>query len=136
MAVVAAGPLLPPQGARGAHRLEGLTADLLATDPRDEASWRLVKEQFPLRSDLILMNAANLCPAPFPVIDAVERHTRDIDADASFQNRAEFTRLREFARERPAWYLGAESSYSSPPRVIHVSCSKRSIGNMESPVLP
>jgi hypothetical protein len=59
----------------------------------DERFWDLVKEQFPLRPGLILMNAANLCPAPYPVIETVFKLTRDVDSDASFQNRAKFRDL-------------------------------------------
>jgi selenocysteine lyase/cysteine desulfurase len=78
-----------------------------AADPGDEEFWRLVKEQFPLRHGLILMNAANLCPSPYPVQQAVFRYTRDIDADASFQNRAKLDQLRETARAALAEYVGA-----------------------------
>ncbi len=74
----------------------------------DEAFWQLVKEQFPLRSGLTIMNAANLCPSPYPVIDAVTGLTRDVDSDASFQNRAKFAELRERARGLLAAYLGAD----------------------------
>jgi selenocysteine lyase/cysteine desulfurase len=80
-----------------------------AADPGDEAFWRLVKEQFPLRDGLILMNAANLCPSPYPVQEAVFRYTRDVDADASFQNRAKFDELREIARAALAKYVGADA---------------------------
>ncbi|NIN71154.1 MAG: aminotransferase class V-fold PLP-dependent enzyme [Gemmatimonadetes bacterium] len=76
-------------------------------DPGDESFWRLVKEQFPLRDGLILMNAANLCPSPYPVQEAVFRFTRDVDADASFQNRAKFDEFRESARQALADYVGA-----------------------------
>ncbi len=75
----------------------------------DERFWQLVKGQFPLRSDLILMNAANLCPSPFPVIDVVSTLTRDVDRDASFQNRSKFGQLREQARDGLARYLGADA---------------------------
>jgi selenocysteine lyase/cysteine desulfurase len=81
---------------------------LTAVDLGDESFWRLVKEQFPLRHGLILMNAANLCPSPYPVQQAVFRFTRDVDADASFQNRAKFDELRETARVALAEYVGAE----------------------------
>jgi selenocysteine lyase/cysteine desulfurase len=84
-----------------------LTA-LRHTDPADEDYWRLVRDQFPIRHDLIFLNAANLCPSPFPVSDTVTRLTRSVDADASFQNRAQFGALRETAREALARYLGAE----------------------------
>ncbi len=73
----------------------------------DELFWELVKAQFPLAPGLILMNAANLCPSPFPVQEAVFELTRDVDADASFQNRAKFGELRERSRAALAGYLGA-----------------------------
>ncbi len=74
----------------------------------DEAFWTLVKEQFPLRPGLIIMNAANLCPAPYPVIDTVVRLTGDVDADATFQNRAKLGALADKARHLLATYLGAD----------------------------
>ena len=80
---------------------------LRALDPLDESFWLSVKHQFPLRGDLVLMNAGNLCPSPRPVIDAVTRRARDVDADASFQNRAKLADLRERARSGLARYLGA-----------------------------
>jgi selenocysteine lyase/cysteine desulfurase len=73
----------------------------------DEAYWGRVREQFPLAPELILMNAANLCPSPYPVQDAVFRHTRDVDRDASFQNRAKFGELKRVARQALAAYVGA-----------------------------
>jgi isopenicillin-N epimerase len=76
----------------------------------DEPFWRLVKEQFPLRAGLVLMNAANLCPSPYPVQQALFRYTSDIDADASFQNRAKFGDLLEEAREALAEYVGADAT--------------------------
>jgi isopenicillin-N epimerase len=55
------------------------------------------------------MNAANLCPSPYPVQEAVFSFTRDVDADASFQNRAKFGELGEQARQALAGYVGAET---------------------------
>lgn len=77
--------------------------------PEDEAYWTRVREQFPLTPGLILMNAANLCPSPYPVQEAVFRHTRDVDGDASFQNRAKFGPLKEEARRALAAYVGADA---------------------------
>ena len=74
---------------------------------QDEAYWERVKAQFSLSPGLILMNAANLCPSPYPVQDAVFRHTRDIDRDPSFQNRGKFGDLKEEARMALAEYVGA-----------------------------
>jgi selenocysteine lyase/cysteine desulfurase len=53
------------------------------------------------------MNAANLCPSPYPVQQAVFRFTRDVDSDASFHNRAKFSELGERSRKRLAEYVGA-----------------------------
>ena len=76
----------------------------------DEAYWELVRDQFPVREGLVMMNAANLCPSPYPVIDAVATITRDIDADASFQNRAKLGVLRGEARAALAAHVGADAS--------------------------
>ncbi len=78
--------------------------------PEDEAYWRRVKEQFSIAPGLILMNAANLCPSPYPVQEAVFRHTRDVNRDASFQNRGKFGALKEEARQALADYVGASPS--------------------------
>ena len=88
--------------------LTGFRNALNGLDSADERYWQLVKEQFSLRPGLILMNAANLCPSPYPVVDAVSRLTGDVDADASFQNRAKFGELRETGRNLLAEYLGAD----------------------------
>jgi isopenicillin-N epimerase len=73
----------------------------------DEAYWHRVKEQFSLAPGLILMNAANLCPSPYPVQESVFRHTRDVNGDPSFQNRGKFGALKEEARGALAVYVGA-----------------------------
>lgn len=106
---------IAPGALRGAARgaaesgpglpLEQLAAR--AQDAGDEAFWELVKRQFPLEPDLILMNAANLCPSPFPVQETVFRLTREVDADASFQNRGKFGELQEASRSALADHLGA-----------------------------
>jgi len=75
--------------------------------PWDESYWQRVKEQFSLAPGLILMNAANLCPSPYPVQETVFRHTRDVNRDASFQNREKFVELKEEARIALASLVGA-----------------------------
>jgi selenocysteine lyase/cysteine desulfurase len=77
-----------------------------AADSVDESYWRLVKEQFTIKPNLILLNAANLCPSPHMVREAVFRYTDDLDGDVSFQNRAKFDALREEARRKLAAFLG------------------------------
>jgi selenocysteine lyase/cysteine desulfurase len=56
-----------------------------------------------------MMNAANLCPSPYPVIESVARLTRDVDGDASFQNRAKFSALKEGARRSLGAFIGADA---------------------------
>jgi selenocysteine lyase/cysteine desulfurase len=75
----------------------------------DESYWALVRAQFPIREGLIALNAANLCPAPRSVIEAVQRAAADVDGDVSFQNRAKYDALRERAREGLAAFLGASA---------------------------
>jgi selenocysteine lyase/cysteine desulfurase len=102
---------LPLLGCADAER-RGESFDAIAartdpTDPGDEAYWNEVKRQFPVRDGLIMLNAANLCPSPTRVQHRVFELTRDVDADASFTNRAKFGEQREEARTAVAAYVGA-----------------------------
>ena len=76
------------EGSRFLAELTDVTHGLPPYQVADEDFWRLVKRAFSLRPDLILMNAANLCPSPASVQERVFELTRDVDRDASFQNRA------------------------------------------------
>ena len=76
-------------------------------DPGGEAYWGMVRRQFAFREDKVPMNAANLCPSPRVVAEAVSRLTDDIDVDCSFQNRSKFGELREAARTSLAMQVGA-----------------------------
>ncbi|MFQ5753257.1 MAG: hypothetical protein ACE5HI_14795 [bacterium] len=91
---VAASAVLPSISFSGtkllANQLAKAGEALVACDAGNERFWQMVKEQFPLRPGLTLMNAANLCPSPYPVIETVFGLTRDVDADASFPNRSKF----------------------------------------------
>ena len=94
------------------HRMDRLRRAAMRLGPGDAADedfWRLVKDAFPLRDGLIIMNAANLCPSPISVQQRVFELTRDVDRDASFNNRRKFGRLREEARTGLARYLGADA---------------------------
>lgn len=98
---------------RGFLRAAGALPALLpvaraaAAEGDDEALFRLVRREFPFGEERLPMNAANLCPSPRAVADAVSELTRDIDRDCSFQNRAKFAGMREAAREAAAAMLGA-----------------------------
>ena len=74
-------------------------APLQSTPERpDERFWQSVRKQFLMPPELAVMNAANLCPSPAPVLEAVYRHTKDMDHDPSFENRAKMQAGKEAAR--------------------------------------
>ncbi|MGD1889646.1 MAG: aminotransferase class V-fold PLP-dependent enzyme [Cyclobacteriaceae bacterium] len=87
--------------------LSAENALLLSIDSVEEgeAYWRQIRQQFGLRPNLILMNAANLCPSPRAVSEAVYAGTQDLDYDASFHNRKKFGELRTELRSKLANYL-------------------------------
>jgi isopenicillin-N epimerase len=64
----------------------------------DERFWQSVRKQFLMAPDLAVMNAANLCPSPAPVLEAVYRNTKDMDQDPSFENREKMQEGKEAAR--------------------------------------
>ncbi len=105
---VAALPILPAYARAGsANELTRVSEKLIAGDPTSESYWRLVKGQFTIKPDFIMLNAANLCPSPHMVRETVFRLTDDLDGDVSFQNRAKFDALREEARRKLAALMGA-----------------------------
>ena len=74
--------------------------------PRDERYWEEFRAGFDFEEARVPMNAANLCPSPRVVAEAVTRFTRDIDVDCSFQNRAQYGELLESSRAKVAAHLG------------------------------
>jgi isopenicillin-N epimerase len=100
LTATAALPALPPLaallGAGSAHAAEAAPA--VPTLAR-------FREAFAFGEDAVPMNAANLCPSPAPVTQALERFTRDVDRDCSFQNRGKFGDLLEATRARIARQL-------------------------------
>jgi isopenicillin-N epimerase len=71
----------------------------------NEDFWRSVREQFLMPADLGVMNAANLCPSPIPVVEALIHNTKDIDRDPSFPNRVKMTEGKETTRRLLAEFL-------------------------------
>jgi selenocysteine lyase/cysteine desulfurase len=70
-----------------------------------EPFWASVREQFVMPPDLAVMNAANLCPSPRPVLEALTRETRGVDADPSPMNRARLMPEKEKTRTALAEFL-------------------------------
>jgi selenocysteine lyase/cysteine desulfurase len=58
-------------------------------------------------ADRIHMNAANLCPAPRPVVEAHERWTRAMEADPSAPTKGKLADAREESRKALAAFIGA-----------------------------
>src|SRR3970040_1905738 len=81
-------------------------APLAQTPARpDERFWMSVREQFLMPADLAVMNAANLCPSPAPVLEAMYRSTKDMDGDPSFDNRQKMSAGKEEARRLLARFM-------------------------------
>ncbi len=72
----------------------------------DEDYWQLVKDQFSIRPGYIMMNAANLCPAPRAVSQSVNEAMKSLDQDVSFQHRGQFGLQFQEAVDRLAVFLG------------------------------
>src|SRR5438067_10194534 len=94
---VAVASLAPATALRAAERARprpGIPPVWLEGD--DEAYWKTVRDQFPMRPGFIYLNAANLAPSPYVVSDTVADLTREIDREMSQQNRGKFSDLREY----------------------------------------
>ncbi|NUM79069.1 hypothetical protein HUU40_32330, partial [candidate division KSB1 bacterium] len=50
-----------------------------AIDPRDEAFWSLVREQFPLTRERIYLNTGGLGASPYVVIEAVKNKITELE---------------------------------------------------------
>ena len=70
-----------------------------------EAFWKSVREQFVMPPDLGVLNAANLCPASRPVLEALKRESDSVDRDPSGQNRARLSGEKEKLRTTLAAFL-------------------------------
>ncbi len=73
-----------------------------ALPPDDERGWQQIRHQFVMPPGYICLNAANLCPSPVPVLDALTSATRLVDRDPSSQNRRKTHEGREAVRRQLA----------------------------------
>ena len=53
---------------------------------QDEAYWKAIRSQFPLTADRIYLNNGTFGPAPFTVLDALEKSNRDINTSGEYGN--------------------------------------------------
>ena len=95
--------LLPTRAFADQEALEslGYSARPLPPTPAepDEKFWRDVRARFLVPRDLAFINAANLCPVSLPVIEAIEKNTRDYEIDPSPEVRSVLLHAREDARK-------------------------------------
>jgi selenocysteine lyase/cysteine desulfurase len=84
----------------------GLTDTPLPPMPAraDESTWKDVRMRYLMPPDVAFMNAANLCPAPLVVVEALYQKTRAYEADPSPEFR---TRLMHEGREEARKLLAA-----------------------------
>jgi len=78
-----------------------------SSGPGQTNDWTSIRSEFTLDEKLIVMNAANLCPATRTVNEVLFKYTRDIDADPSPHNRTKFNTGREETRKKIAAFLNA-----------------------------
>jgi isopenicillin-N epimerase len=91
--------------------LPALAKDFPAwTGEGEEAYWESIKKQFAPTDNLVMMNAANLCPSPTLVSERVIEFTRAMGKDVSFQYRSRFSELRKKSIEWLARFAGADAS--------------------------
>lgn len=76
-------------------------------DAPDERYWEMVKKQFAVPSNLMMVNAANLCPSPYFITEQVQALLRDLGRDVSFQFRDRFEEKRQKSLDMLARYMGA-----------------------------
>lgn len=87
-------------------RTMGTAPALRLGGPADgEPFWKSVRDQFVMPPELSVMNAANLCPASRPVLEALTRESRSVDADPSPNNRARLMPEKEKTRVALAEFL-------------------------------
>lgn len=95
-----------PSAAASPRKLMSMLASVTSDT---ESYWKLVTEQYPVRSGKVILNAANLCPSPRSVSDRVAELTRDEDSDVSFPNRAKFDEFLEESRKKIADYFSVSA---------------------------
>ena len=79
----------------------GLSLEPLPRTPLepDEAFWKEVRARFLVPRDVGFFNAANLCPMPLPVVEAIEKNIRGYEVSPSPEARSRLMQGREDARK-------------------------------------
>ena len=78
------------------------------TDPITSAGtvdWKTIRSQFLMPPELTVLNAANLCPSPAPILETVYNYTKRLDSKPVPSYRAEMREVKEKTRQELAKYL-------------------------------
>ena len=75
------------------------------SDLTDERFWEQVKKQFTVPPNLMIVNAANLCPSPYFINDLVTSTMDALEKDVSFHFRHQFAEKRAKAIEAMAQFV-------------------------------
>lgn len=79
-------------------------------DSPNEAYWELVKKQFAVPDNLVMFNAANLCPSPYVINEKVLSFQQGLARDVSFQYRTVFSKIRTESVSMLAEFMGVNAS--------------------------
>src|SRR4030095_966599 len=94
-----------------ANTIERIDSPLPAPSPEDEQYWNLVKKKFMVPNNLLMVNAANLCPSPISIVEQVNNHTKEfLGKNVSFQYRTVFSDARARSLSMLAEFLGVSKS--------------------------
>ena len=78
------------------------------TDPittTGTVDWKNIRSQFLMPPELTVLNAANLCPSPAPILETVYSYTQRLDSKPVPSYRAEMSEVKEKTRQELAKYL-------------------------------
>ena len=78
------------------------------TDPITSAGtvdWKTIRSQFLMPPELTVLNAANLCPSPAPILETVYNYTKRLDSKPVPSYRADMREVKEKTRQQLAKYL-------------------------------
>ena len=82
-------------GSKRARRIDPITS-VGAVD------WETVRSQFLMPPELTVLNAANLCPSPAPILETVYNYTQRLDTAPVPSYRAEMSEVKEHTRKQLA----------------------------------
>ncbi len=100
---MAIGGCLLPQDLFPTTKFQRDFKKLVYYNSEDEAYWKLVREQFPLKKSRTYFNNGTMGPSPYPVIETVSKGILDVNTDGEYHGA-------EIARDKLAAFINAKVS--------------------------